>query len=246
MLNGVQVARWACAILLLLFLHISTDAASLRSVPSKAVLLSPNLASGQKLVWRAIATDRDFQATNHGPVAVFVPHYIAITCSVTKVDGNALTLTRSTQVAMKKNVKPVEWARSPLVIQNGQILSRAEVSGLDPLCMLYARVQFGNPPSMIRVGTSWKFAPTGSFGLDSSFSGVTTVESLDAVTGVVGLRIDARYIPDQQRGAIYHIILGNGGVIESETVQADFHNSANGSTKPRVPYYVADWKLERS
>jgi hypothetical protein len=147
---------------------------------------------------------------------------------------------------MKKNVKPVEWASSPLVIQNGQILSRAEVSGLDPLCMIYAKVQFGNPPSMIRIGTSWKFAPTSSFGLNSPFSGVTTVESLNAVTGVVGLRIDARYIHDQQTSAIYHIILGNGGVIESETVQADFHNSSNGSTKPRVPYYVADWKLERS
>jgi hypothetical protein len=219
MLNGVRGARWACAILLLLFVHISTDAASLRSVSSKAVLLSPKVSNGQKLVWQAIATDRDYRATNHGPVAVYVPHYITITCLVTKVDGDAITLTRSTQVAMKKNVKPVEWARSPLVIQNGQILSRAELSGLDPLCMIYAKVQFGNPPSMIRIGTSWKFAPTRSFGLNSPFSGVTTVESLNAVTGVVGLRIDARYIHDQQTSAIYHIILGNGGVIESETVR---------------------------
>jgi hypothetical protein len=242
MLNGVRGARWACAILLPLFVHISTDAASLRSVPSKAVMLSPKVSSGQKLVWRATAS----QATNHGPVAVFVPHYITITCSVTKVAGDAITLTRSTQVAMKKNVKPVEWARSPLVIQNGQILSRAEVSGLDPLCMIYAKVQFGNPPSMIRIGTSWTFAPTNSFGLNSPFSGVTTVESLNAVTGVVGLRIDARNSYDRQTSAIYHIILGNGGVIEAESVQADFHNSSNGSTKPRVPYYVADWKLDRT
>jgi hypothetical protein len=77
-------------------------------------------------------------------------------------------------------------------------------------------------------------------------SGVTTVESLDAITGVVGFRIDARYHDDQHTSAILHIILGNGGVIESETLQAEFHDSSSDSTKPRVPYYVEDLRLERT
>jgi hypothetical protein len=246
MLGGVRGARWAWAILLLLSVQISTDAALLHAVSSKAVLLSPKVSSGQKLVWRATATYRDYRTTNHGPVAMYVPEYLSITCSVLNVDGSAITFARSNQIAMKKNTRPIEHAHSPVVIQNGQILSHAEVSGVEPLCMIYSNVQFGNPPSMIKIGTSWKFAPTRSFGMNGSFSGVTTVESLDAVTGVVGLRIDARYSYDQHPGAILHVVLSNGGVIESETMQADFHNSSSDSTKPRDPYYVANWRLERT
>ena len=226
------------------------------SQSSKALMLTPHIYIGQAFAWKGRISER------HGPTNHYDSRTDIFTCTVIRGNSNTFIVSRQVKVFLPAfrpyqvddpskviaTTRPASMGllpKPPIIIRNGREFN---IDGPplrdDPICMFYSVPMLGVPPSSLKIGDSWTFDRTTTFGSPQDVRGTATVTSLDAATGVLGLRVRMNWDSKGQTDELIDMVVRDGGVIVAETQRY----LGTASTIPGgvgAPDAIVIWRLIR-
>jgi hypothetical protein len=187
-----------------------TSSASAQTVSAQSLLLHPRVRVGETLRWTSKLETKDPSSSTHDVVTHADSQTIVFLCSITTKIDDSITVGRRADILFKTlNSAAPTQIDAPIVIRSGhEFTLGGRPLNDDPLCKFYSASAFGEPPSHVELGTSWRYRQPGDYEKNCPGNGqkcssgnlwiTVKVTRLDSAAGIVGLHV-AGTLPHQTR-----------------------------------------------
>lgn len=209
-----------------------TPSASAQAVSAQFLLLHPRVRVGETLRWTSKLETKDPSSLTHDVVAHADSQTIVFLCSITTKTDDSITVGRRADIHFRTlNSAAPTQIDAPIVIRSGhEFTLGGRPLNDDPLCMFYSASAFGEPPSHLELGTSWRYHQPSDYKKNCPGNGqkcisgnlwvTVKVTRLDSAAGIVGLHIVGT-VPHQNRVVEERdTVYVDGGIVLRESAKA--------------------------
>jgi hypothetical protein len=178
---------------------------------SRTILLSPHIRLGQSFTWIDHHTSWMAPPSGNGTTQPPVIDTQVVTCTALKQEGDGFVMSRRVKMMFGTPAGKPKLEPKPSMIERHAVEFTTESKPLNdkPVCLFYSVPMYGVPPDRLTVGASWHFDRSSFPHGSKADVGTTTVNSIDSEKGMIGLRV-------LWLGSVTDMVVGDGGVIESE------------------------------